>query len=451
MHFLKRSPRPTTHSPSHSTRPPGPSDTGDDYQLYIHSICPTRNIPVGEPLLEGQPSIDNLYMIVKGSLDFTILTTHASYSMEVSKGKFLGFIPEKSDHQISYTIVAKSPAVIIEVSKRTFDSFPDKIKQKIYEDLHKNILDVFPQCINESFFLSNNNSQLISYVHAMHKRNQEKTSSELVQNIIKKIPKIPLHTHAILSKLMNEEVSVQEITESIQKDSSLVGVILKTVNSSYYGLSQKISDVHHAIMFLGFNNIYQLILNQSIKSTMDGNPEFDSIQAHSTLISIISHQISTLSKKSKPMTMMATGLLHDIGKSVIFLLKNKYPNVQDLFEMLDDAALGSSLLQSWGLPEQIFQVVENHRVAEFCPPKHLQVQYKEDIAILYVAHVYHDLLLRTPPVSTIYLHDYLAMLGAPAHNSVQYYEDALRSALMKNLSRLPAMTRTLLQDTLLSP
>jgi HD-like signal output (HDOD) protein len=285
----------------------------------------------------------------------------------------------------------------------------------------------------------------------MHKRNQEKTSSELVQNIIKKIPKIPLNTHAILSKLMNEEVSVQEITESIQKDSSLVGVILKAVNSSYYGLSQKISDIHHAIMFLGFNNIYQLILNQSMKSAMDGNPEFDSIQAHSTLISIISHQISTLSKKSKPMTMMATGLLHDIGKSVIFLLKNKYPNVQDLFEMLDDAALGSSLLQSWGLPEQIFQVVENHRVAEFCPPKHLQVQYKEDIAILYAAHVYHDLLLGIPPASTIYLHDYLTMLGAPSHNSVQYYEDALRSALMKNLSRLPAMTRTLLQDTLLSP
>jgi HD-like signal output (HDOD) protein len=247
---------------------------------------------------------------------------------------------------------------------------------------------------------------------------------------------------------MSDDVSAQEITESIQKDSSLVGVILKTVNSSYYGLSQKISDVHHAIMFLGFNNIYQLILNQSIKSAMDGSPGVDDIQSHSTLISILCHQISTLSKKSKPMTMMATGLLHDIGKSVIFLLKNKFPHVQDLFEMLDDAALGSSLLQSWGLPEQIFQAVENHRAPEFCPPTHLQVPYKEDVAILYVAHVYHDMLLRTPPASTIYLHEYLSMLGAPSHNSVQYYEDALRSALMKNLSRLPAMTRTLLQHPL---
>jgi HD-like signal output (HDOD) protein len=387
-------------------------------------------------------------MVVKGVLDLTILTTRASYNIEVPKGKFLGFIPATSEHQLSYTVAAKSPSVIVEVTKRTFDSLHSEIKRKIYENLYKEMLNVFPQAINESFSSSHNISQLSAYVHAIHMRNKEHASSELIQNIIKKIPKIPSHTYTILSKLMSDDVSAQEITESIQKDSSLVGIILKTVNSSYYGLSQKISDVHHAIIFLGFNNIYQLILNQTIKNTIDGGTGAENIQAHSTLISILAHQISTLSKKSKPMTMMATGLLHDIGKSVIFLLKNKYPNVQDLFEMLDDAALGSGLLQSWGLPEQIFQVVENHRVPEFCSPEHLQVPYKEDIAILYVAHVYHDLLLRTPPASTIYLHEYLALLGAPSHNSVQYYEDALRSALMKNLSRLPAMARTLLQAPL---
>jgi HD-like signal output (HDOD) protein len=448
MHFLKRSPRPTIQPQSHSLRTPGSSDAGDDYLSYIHAICPTRNIAAGEYLLERQPSIDNLYMVVKGTLDFILLTTHASYNTEVSKGKLLGFIPERSEYRLSYTVAAKSPSVIVEVTKRTFDSLHSEVKRKIYENLYQEMLNIFPQAINESFSASHNISQLSSYIHAIHMRNKEHASSELIQNIIKKIPKIPSHTYNILSKLMSDDVSAQEITESIQKDSSLVGIILKTVNSSYYGLSQKISDVHHAIIFLGFNNIYQLILNQSIKNIIDGGAGAENIQTHSTLISILAHQISTLSKKSKPMTMMATGLLHDIGKSVIFLLKNKYPNVQDLFEMLDDAALGSALLQSWGLPEQIFQVVENHRMPEFCPPEHLQGPYKEDIAILYVAHVYHDLLLRAPPVSTIYLHEYLSLLGAPSHNSVQYYEDALRSALMKNLSRLPAMARTLLQDTL---
>jgi hypothetical protein len=76
-----------------------------------------------------------------------------------------------------------------------------------------------------------------------------------------------------------------------------------------------------------------------------------------------------------------------------------------------------------------FFVIETHRVPEFCPPDSLQAQYKDDIAILYVAHVYHDMLTDTYTSSTIYLNDYLALLGAPPHNSVQYYEEAIRAAL----------------------
>jgi HD-like signal output (HDOD) protein len=228
-------------------------------------------------------------------------------------------------------------------------------------------------------------------------------------------------------------------------------MILKTVNSSYYGLAQKISDVHHAIIYLGFNNVYQLIVSQAMKSIIENNAEFNNMQSHATLISIIGHEISKLSKKSKPMTIMTTGLLHDIGKAVIFLLKNKYANIQELFEMLDDATIGAHLLQSWGLPEQIYHVIEQHRIPEFCPPERLPAQYKDDIAILYVAHVYHDILTDSTTSSTIYLKDYLAWLGAPPDNSVQYYEEAIRAALLKNFTRLPAMARTLLQDKLQSP
>ena len=143
---------------------------------------------------------------------------------------------------------------------------------------------------------------------------------------------------------MNENTSIQEVTDSVQQDPALVGMILKTVNSSYYGLAQKIADVHHAIIYLGFNNVYQLIVNQTMKSVIENSAEFDNIQSHATLIAIISHEIAKLSKKSRPMTVMTTGLLHDIGQAVIFLLKNKYANIQELFEMLDDAAIGASLL-----------------------------------------------------------------------------------------------------------
>jgi HD-like signal output (HDOD) protein len=451
MSFLKRSPRPVPQPPGPGTPAPGVATISDEHLLYIHTVCPTRSTQAGDTVVENQKSLDNLYVVVKGSLEITLTTTPASATIELSKGKLFGFLPEKDDQQIYYTIRSTSAAVFIEVSQRIFENFPHEIQRKIYSDRHKSNLEILYSHIENHGNLSERNSRLVSYIHELHYRSKKTISSELIQSIIKKIPKIPAHTQAILSKLMNENTSGQEVTESIHRDPALVGLILKTVNSSYYGLSQKISDVHHAILYLGFNNVYQLIINQTMKSLIDNNEEFMKIQSHATLISIIGHEISKLSKKSKPMTIMTTGLLHDIGKAVIVLLKNKYPNIQDLFEMLDDAAIGASLLQSWGLPEQIFHVVEHHRVPEFCPPDRLPAQYKDDIAILYVAHVYHDILTDTYASSTIYLNDYLVLLGAPPRHSGQYYEEALRAALLKSFPRLPAMARTLLQDKLQVP
>src|SRR2546430_3965689 len=51
-------------------------------------------------------------------------------------------------------------------------------------------------------------------------------------------------------------------------DLALAAAILKTVNSAYYGLPEKMSSLHHAILYLGFNNVYQLILENSIKNIM---------------------------------------------------------------------------------------------------------------------------------------------------------------------------------------
>ena len=78
--------------------------------------------------------------------------------------------------------------------------------------------------------------------------------------------------HSIYSrlsaKLLDDNVSAKEVTESVQEEPALAAAILKTVNSAYYGLTEKMSSLHHAILYLGFNNVYQLILENSIKNIM---------------------------------------------------------------------------------------------------------------------------------------------------------------------------------------
>jgi CRP-like cAMP-binding protein len=130
MHFLKRSQRPTTQTPSHNAPAPGSAPTSDDYLLYIHTVCPTKNAPAGEIIVENQKSLDTLYVIINGALEVTIATKYAPYTLELSKGNFFGFIPAQAD----------DPAPLhnryifdrfIELSKRIFDNFPDGIKQDI--------------------------------------------------------------------------------------------------------------------------------------------------------------------------------------------------------------------------------------------------------------------------------------------------------------------------------
>src|SRR2546422_11759015 len=52
---------------------------------------------------------------------------------------------------------------------------------------------------------------------------------------------------SLSSKLLEDNVSAKEVTESVQEEPALAAAILKTVNSAYYGLPEKMSSLHHAI------------------------------------------------------------------------------------------------------------------------------------------------------------------------------------------------------------
>src|SRR4249919_1314443 len=46
-----------------------------------------------------------------------------------------------------------------------------------------------------------------------------------------------------------------------------------SVELPYYGLQEKIVSLHHAILYLGFNNVYQIILENSMKNIMPQDEE----------------------------------------------------------------------------------------------------------------------------------------------------------------------------------
>ena len=178
-------------------------------------------------------------------------------------------------------------------------------------------------------------------------------------SIIKNIPKLPKCAGSLSSKLVADDISAKEVTESVQEEPALAAAILKTVNSAYYGLQEKIVSLHHAILYLGFNNVYQIILENSMKNIMPQDEEYENIRLHSYMISLISSEISSYCQKSKPLVNTTIGILHDVGKIVTLLLKRKYPNIKEIIHMIDDSKIGSCLLRTWGFPENIIRIIEH--------------------------------------------------------------------------------------------
>jgi HD-like signal output (HDOD) protein len=283
---------------------------------------------------------------------------------------------------------------------------------------------------------------------SVENRRKEIASSKMIENVINNIPKLPIYTADLLGKLLDEGTSIQEVTEIIRRDPPLAGALLKHVNSAYFGLQKKIGSLHHAIAYLGFENIYQIVLNNFLGSIFPNKTEFYAIQSHSIIISIISQEISLVSRKIKSSNPTTIGILHDIGKIIVLLMKEKYPDISEFLDILDDTVIGAKLLARWDLPENVYKVVRNQCLPEYVAPQDLQVEYQEDIIILYLSHVCHDMLIGKNITSTIYIREYLSLIDESRNDPVRFYQDKIMPRLNRNNLRISELVRNLLMEKL---
>jgi HD-like signal output (HDOD) protein len=81
---------------------------------------------------------------------------------------------------------------------------------------------------------------------------------------IGKLPTLPGVAIKILEAMRRETPNIAEISKVISADAPLSAKVLKIVNSPFYGLSNKITSVHQAIVYLGLNTVKNLALSFSL-------------------------------------------------------------------------------------------------------------------------------------------------------------------------------------------
>jgi HD-like signal output (HDOD) protein/CRP-like cAMP-binding protein len=385
-----------------------------------------------------------LYIILEGLVRITYKNNACDSVLH--SGDCIGDMAFQEKSVSTYSAIAVEHVTLMEINHSTVDHLPDSIQLMIYKKLSKSFTQNMSYLSTHHDKANIRSTELTAYIRRMKSQTDTFTTSEVFQNIIKNIPKLPKCAGSLSAKLLDDNVSAKEVTESVQEEPALAAAILKTVNSAYYGLTEKMSSLHHAVLYLGFNNVYQLVLENSIKNIMPQDEEYEKIRLHSYMISLIAGEIAAHCQKSKPLVNTTVGILHDVGKIVILLLKRKYPNIKELIHMIDDSKVGACLLRNWGFPESIIKIIECQYDPDFTDPENIGQEYKNEIAILYLAHKCYAIMLEEDNTEIIFIDNFMEVLGIQKKDCQTFYQNVILPALLKNKKRLPERISSLVHE-----
>ena len=418
----------------------------------LYTFSEIKTLAAREVLIREGDTGQTVYVILNG--EFKIVKDVNGQPMEIAIlhcGDWVGEIAFRKKVVHTASALATVSSSVMAINEATLNALTVDTQLSFLKRLNDLANERNNQLMSSEKELSSLNSRLIERIRSERLQGDvHYGDSEIVRKIIKKIPRLPSFASTLIIRLAEKNISLREATELIKQDPSSVAVVLKVVNSSFYGLRQKVSDVNHALVLIGFARMYQLIIAEGLRNSMPDTPDFNAIQSHSVAISHIAFALSLTSRTGRPSEIATIGLLHDLGRGVILLLKKQNPSLGILIDSLDHAKLGALLLKEWGMPDILSRSLEYQSYSEFLPPDMIQMEVRNNVAILYLAHLCFDLLTGTlqHTLPDIFMTQYLRPFGWAELDVGQVVQKHLLPTLTKSIETYPISFRQLLKDYL---
>jgi HD-like signal output (HDOD) protein len=406
--------------------------------VSVYHAAPVKHYHKGEAVFTDITHSDSFFVLVDGAISVTVkLHGQPGRPGIFKRGDCIAQLPLSNG--LLYTGEAAMESTIIEISPTIMKHLSEKTQLCIYKvaTASTSKINAYIRSVNGEISLRN--LRLSQYILNQNAGRSAAIQSDFVKDFIQNMRRMPTYATELAVKLLDDNTSVQEVVEGIKLDPSLVGIVLRTVNSAAYGFGKKIESFYHACMILGFNNIYNLLMREAAQSTMPITRETTRIHKHSCLISVLCFEIATMAKEQQAQASATIGLLHDFGRGVQVVMKHAHPAKADFVDSLDSAKLGASLLRVWGLPERICRTVEFQQHPEFMSPDLIAPEYRREAAALHIAHTVESLLMGNvvDPVRSIYVQEHMALLGFGNFTPTQLLSDRILPSLIKNKTRVP--------------
>jgi putative nucleotidyltransferase with HDIG domain len=142
-----------------------------------------------------------------------------------------------------------------------------------------------------------------------------------VQQYISRMPSFSTTVSKVMEICNSPAPSPNDLNRVISLDPVLIGVMLKLINSAYYGLPNRITSLTRAIIMLGINTVKNMVLATTVLANFKGNITvkqipIDDFWAHCLCTGVIAKAIARLRHvpTSKIEEFFVAGLMHDLGK-----------------------------------------------------------------------------------------------------------------------------------------
>ncbi len=195
------------------------------------------------------------------------------------------------------------------------------------------------------------------------------------------LPSMPQVLLQLIDSCHEGEINLQEIAHIVDKDAAISAKLLQLVNSAFIGARRSFANVEQAVMYLGGDTVRNLAISISVQQVFrrvesNGLLSIDRFWHHSYLNALLARNIAFATAHPNPSDAYLAGLLHDIGKLLLWMaFPGKYAPLllkgvrchNGRLAFLEEEKLhvnhcsaGAWLCEQWRLPTLLADAIRYH-------------------------------------------------------------------------------------------
>ncbi len=188
----------------------------------------------------------------------------------------------------------------------------------------------------------------------------------------------------VLNVINDPRSSAKDLKDLVEIDPPLTAKVLKVANSALHASLREISEIQHAVIWIGFDALKELVLSQKVceiflEDTITDGYSRTSLWKHSNAVALFAKLIFRREFGKRGENVYAAGLLHDIG----IIVEDQFLQAE-FRDILEKARaekrnlsaverevlgythedLGKAITAHWAFPEELISAIGHHHNPE---------------------------------------------------------------------------------------